>query len=546
MIIDDRGQLQERATLIPGKASPEATSNIAAQHPEWNEAYRSLGTTGLICSTAGFGTYRVDVRVQAHRAALAMAIRRGINLIDTSSNYAGGNSERMIGEVLKGLIGNSTPQPPPLGRGGGVVREEIIVVSKGGYIQGELFEEIQRRANSAHADYSQGSELSELVRHSQGLWHSIHPDFLRDQLTESLDRLGLETIDVYLLHNPEYYIQWALAEGQPEDEVRDEYERRIKKAFTYLESEAAKGRIQYYGISSNTFPKPEEAVDRTSIEHSWQSAEEIARELGIDRHHFAVVQFPLNIFEPGAVTERNQKRGSETLIEFCREKGLVVLINRPLNAIAAKQIIRLADYPEREVPPETDIDDLVHDLKLQEEEFFSRHLATLNLGAQQIDAIKKFLTLGHNLDNGNWREFASIGEWQDISSTVLAPRIQYVFDLLRPLSKDNQGLFAFLTQYAETADEVFEHISNVYGNQAHARSMKIHEALDALMPEEYHTLSLSQKAILLVRSVPGVSSVLVGMRSEEYVDDVIYGLQAKPIENIEEIWNRLASVKAEA
>ena len=76
-----------------------------------------------------------------------------------------------------------------------------------------MFEEIERRANAAHADYSSGSELSELVRHSQGLWHSMHPDFLRDQLTDSLERLQLETMDVYLLHNPEYYIEWAIQEG---------------------------------------------------------------------------------------------------------------------------------------------------------------------------------------------------------------------------------------------------------------------------------------------------------------------------------------------
>jgi hypothetical protein len=276
------------------------------------------------------------------------------------------------------------------------------------------------------------------------------------------------------------------------------------------------------------------------------------------RHHFAVVQFPLNIFEPGAVTEANQKRGSQTLVEFCREKQLGVLINRPLNSIAGKQLIRLSDYPEREIPPDQDIEDLVHDLKLQEEEFLSQQLGSLELNPQSVDAIRKLLTLGRNLDGGNWHEFATIEEWQDISSTVLAPRVQYVFDLLRPLSKENKGLFTFLTQYAETADEVFEHISNVYNNRAHDRSVKIHDALNALLPDasderssastmqEYHSLSLSQKAVLLVRSVPGVTSVLVGMRSEEYVEDVIFGLQAKPVEHVEDIWSRLATVKEEA
>ncbi len=531
MIVNSKGDLIDHPILLPGKATPGATSAIPPRHPDWADSYRTLGRTRLTCSGAGFGTYRVHARVQEHRAALAKALRMGVNLIDTSANYASGNSERLIGEVLTGLVTQ-----------GLVKREEVIVVSKGGYIQGELFEEMQRRANVAHADYSPGSELSELVRHSQGLWHSIHPDFLRDQLTDSLERLQLETLDVYLLHNPEYYIEWAIGEGIPADEVIDEYHRRIKQAFAYLEKEVVRGRIQFYGISSNTFTRPEDAIDRTSLEHVWQSAEELAAGM----HHFAVIEFPMNVFEPGAIAEKNQRHGTESLLEFCEEKNIGVLINRPLNAIAAKKLIRLSDFPLREVPPDEDLDDLLHDIKLQEVEFASTQLPQLDLDKENRDAVKQFLTLGQNLDEANWREFASVEEWLDISRTVLAPRIQYAFDILRPLSQEDASLIAFLTHYAESVDEAFEHLSNYYTNRGYDRSMKIHQALDALMGKEYQPLSLSQKAVLVLRSLPQVSSVLVGMRSDEYVDDVVYGLQAKLLPHAEEIWKRLATVKAEA
>ena len=45
-----------------------------------------------------------------------------------------------------------------------------------------------------------------MVEYADGLWHCIHPDWLADQLTRSLDRLGLETLDLLLLHNPEYFL----------------------------------------------------------------------------------------------------------------------------------------------------------------------------------------------------------------------------------------------------------------------------------------------------------------------------------------------------
>ena len=165
--------------------------------------------------------------------------------------------------------------------------------------------------------------------------------------------------------------------GNFAEEVIDEYHRRIKQAFAYLETEVELGRIQWYGISSNTFPRAEDAIDRTSLEWVWQSAEEIAG----DAHHFAVVEFPMNIFETGRISERNQRHGTETLLDFCAEKNLGVLVNRPLNAIAAKKLIRLADFPLVDIPPDDDIDDLLHDLKLQE----VRNLLRPQLNAFDLD-----------------------------------------------------------------------------------------------------------------------------------------------------------------
>lgn len=456
----------------------------------------------------------------------------GVNIIDTSANYADGNSERLIGEVLKGVFEHGIAK-----------REEMIVVSKGGYLQGENFNRMKERMDQPDADFSPGSELSEMTTYSQGLWHSIHPNFLKDQITLSLDRMQLEVIDVYLLHNPEYYIQWAIKEGVAEDEARAEYERRIKNAFAYLESEVAQGRIGAYGISSNTFPRPEESIDRTSLERCWQSAEVIKREQNLQEHHFSVIQLPLNIFEHQGATEKNQLRSTKTTIEFARQNNIGVLINRPLNAIVEKGLRRLADFPEREFPPVEDITDIVHDLKLQEEEFKGGLLKDLAMNPQAYDAVKRLMSLGTLLDE-QWQGFHSYEEWRDASQTILAPRVQYCFDVLRPISKTNKQVFDYLAKYAESADEVMEHVNNYYVTQASERSNAIHRVLDQVMPDEYEPLSLSQKAVLLIRSIPGVSSVLVGMRTEDYVDDTIFGLQAAEIPNVESVWEKLAAREA--
>ena len=48
----------------------------------------------------GFGSYRIDAHTPEHAAALEKALFGGVNLIDTSTNYADGSSETCIGNVL--------------------------------------------------------------------------------------------------------------------------------------------------------------------------------------------------------------------------------------------------------------------------------------------------------------------------------------------------------------------------------------------------------------------------------------------------------------
>jgi aryl-alcohol dehydrogenase-like predicted oxidoreductase len=509
---------------IIGYATPHGTSRFRERHANLSQSFKPLGKTGLLCSPVGFGSYRVDTRVKEHHAALAEALRLGVNLIDTSANYADGNSERLIGETLKLLIDTDE-----------IARDEIIIVTKGGYIQGENYARISQRVNHlGNEPPARGSELAEVVKYSNGLWHSVHPDFLADQITRSLERLDLDTIDVYLLHNPEYFLQWAVKDNMPEDEAREIYEERIVRAFEHLEREVSDGRIQSYGISSNTFARPEEAVDRTSLE---QVLKNLKDRRG-DEHHFSVIQLPMNLYERGGITEANQEKATKSVIAYARTNGIGVLINRPLNAIVGNRLIRLANYPDREFPPQQDIDDLVHDAKMQEDEFKEQVLNTLELNPQAKDAVGKLLGFGTWLEH-KWHGLATLDEWRDLVYTVIRPRLQYAFDLLQKNSHEDEILFKFLQQYAETIDETIEHITNYYTSRSAEVSASIHGALDELLPSRAHELSLSQKAILALRSIEGVSCVLVGMRSEEYVEDVIYGLQAQALEDAEDFWKQL-------
>lgn len=254
----------------------------------------------------GFGAYRISIRSNEHRAALTLALKSGCSLIDTSSNYTNGESEELIGDVLL-----KNPEYSPL------------LVTKAGYIQGKnllALEELQKR----------GLALEDLVDISPDLKHSIHPDFLENQLSQSLMRLKKESVDFFLLHNPEYYFQTKNAS-------RDEYYGRLEKAFIYCESEVKKGRIKAYGVSSNNFVLPIDDPEHTSLPKILEILKKI------DAKNFKMVQFPFNLIEIGAL-EKFGEYGDESLLELCMQNNLLSVVNRPLNAFTQNKLVRLATY----------------------------------------------------------------------------------------------------------------------------------------------------------------------------------------------------------
>jgi len=501
--------------VITGYATEAATADYLTKRGPL--AFNKIGTTGLTASQAGFGCYRVSAGVSHHEQALHQALSEGVNLIDTSANYADGGSETLVGQVLEKLID-----------AGELARSEVVVVSKVGYLQGQNYELSRQRKQ-------QGRPFAELVEYGEGLEHCIHPDFLRDQLNRSLERLGLATLDFYLLHNPEYYLEWAAKNDRPLEPARIEYYRRLKFAFEYLEEEVARGRIRYYGISSNTFPAPADQAGFSCLETVWGLAESIG-----SGHHFRLVQLPFNLMEPGAAVEINQPSGVSVL-DFARQKKLGVLVNRPLNAFYDNRLIRLAQVPDFEIQPKDEVVRKIQLLAKSEKALWLKILPAVNPPPGLRVRIKEQMAIGDILKH-HWLNLGSYENWRQIKTGNLQPRIQGVMDFLQPYARENEDVSDWLTSHRQKIAAAFEAVASIYAVDAAHQVDRIRRTVAAADREWAADGTLSQKALRAIRSTAGVTCTLVGMRRKEYVADVLEELR-RPVKQDarRESWRQLAA-----
>jgi aryl-alcohol dehydrogenase-like predicted oxidoreductase len=499
--------------MIDGYATPEATAVLAdTQAPM---VYGPFGKTGLMTSQAGFGCYRITPDVANHRQSLRKALLSGINLIDTSTNYGDGDSETLVGGVLTELI-----------ESGGVLRENIVVVSKVGYLQGRNYAESQARREA-------NQPFPELVTVSEGLEHCIHPEFIASQLTGSLDRLGLSTIDAYLLHNPEYYLGRAHQSGMEPDAARREYYRRIRQAFVHLESEVVKGRIRWYGVSSNTFPAMQDDPEFTALSALWEMAEDI-----VPDHHFRIIQFPMNLLETGAALTANQP-ASKTVLEFAADHRLAVMINRPLNAFTGNALIRLAEPAEPERLADHLITARIGAVGGSESRFWRRMLPELEIPDGLKLRLKEQLCIADSLKH-YWRNFSSYERWRQTRDGHFYPRIQGAMAFLQPHAAKNPELLKWMSSHETVLNEVFEAIGSFYAEMARRRIAGLKRALSTADSDWAEPGTFSQKAVRALRTTRGISVVLVGMRHPDYVEDVLEELRRPfPVTDRKKAWEEL-------
>ena len=311
---------------LPGRATGDGTRRYAEKLAGRLAAGHFRELAGLSVSTLALGTYlgpedgATDVLYQD---AVVRALELGVNVLDTAVNYRHQRSERAIRTALADAIAR-----------GVIRRDEVVVATKGGFIPFDGTVPRDPRAYFAVTYVETGIIKPGDV--AQGA-HCMTPRYLHDQIDRSRANLGLETLDVYFVHNPETQL------GEVD---RPEFLTRLRAAFGALEEAVAAGSIARYGTATwNGY-----RVD--SGDPGYLSLAEVvaaAQDVGGADHHFQVIQLPYNLGMTEAFTRANQQLKDRVVpvLEAAREFGIAVMASASLHQ---GQLTRLPEMMAQYIP----------------------------------------------------------------------------------------------------------------------------------------------------------------------------------------------------
>ena len=299
-----------RSTLMPGRATASGTRRFVERQDAHSDHFTCPDEVWL--SSLSLGMLRGDpggIDDLLYRSVVGDFLEYSGNVFNTALSDRMQTSERSLGQALARAV-----------REGQIARDEIVVVTKGGALtpdpdRARDYTSAQRDLYSTYID-SGLLDPAEIIR-----GFAIAPRFLLDQILRSRRNLGLETIDYYLIQEPEVLLRKLGPDG-----FRD----ALLQAFDALESAVERGWIAAYGLATwDGFLLPDSDRSHLSIVDLF----DVALEAGSGDHHLRALQLPygLAMGEGAALESQLGPDGhSRALLDSLYQTGTAVFASAPL------------------------------------------------------------------------------------------------------------------------------------------------------------------------------------------------------------------------
>ncbi len=317
------------AGRVAGRATPAGTKRFAERFAQLPGHFRR--PDALTLSSLALGTRRGrpgGIEDLMYRSAVGQCLEEGINVLDTALSDRSYTSERAVGKAFRRAMVE-----------GVVARDEVVVVTKGGELA--IDADALTLGHPQHQLQRDYIDTGLLDPDSVANGICLAPAFLLDQIDRSRDNLGLETLDLYLLQEPELMLRALGPDG---------FRRTLRDAFGALEAAVQDGKIGAYGLCTWTgFLVPHTDRDHLSLVDVFAAALDV----GSADHHLRALQFPYGLAMgegAGLASQLGPDGASHAILEELEGTGTAVLTSAPL--YGGRLVGRLP--PEiREAFPET-------------------------------------------------------------------------------------------------------------------------------------------------------------------------------------------------
>ena len=276
---------------IPGVATREATLAYSrSRGGAFDPGHYSDFQGRIKLSAIGLGTFPGLADDDTDRAIADIVhkgLTNGLNVIDTAAHYRYGRSLRAIGAGLRRALDD------------GVDRRALWLMSKGGFV---TFPGTPLADPAAYIEteiIAKGLGRPEDCAGTQVL----SPAHIRAQIDQSRAALGVETLDAFLIDQPEVQIP-VVGKAALID--------KLGTVFVALEEAVRAGAIAYYGVSSfQAFRVATDDALFLSLASLVALAQKAAKAVGGAEgdHHFALIELPFNAVMPEGFSRFNQITG---------------------------------------------------------------------------------------------------------------------------------------------------------------------------------------------------------------------------------------------
>ncbi len=457
------------ALPIAGGATESASRGYFRRLGLPQGACHRLPKSKLWVSRIGLGSYRLSLSQLESRLAASLALSEGANFLDTAPSYGNGEAERALG----GAIGSKVTS-------GALRREELVVMTKVGL-----------------SNQPPGGALAGWTTLSGSTGYSLSPAWLDEQIASSARRLGLQRVDIVLVHSPELLLPHR---------TREALVAELAGALAHLESLRLEGRIASYGVS----------LGRLLGDEALRPTELCAAVARAGAKGFELVQLPLNPLELGAA-EVQPGQGASWL-ETAHQNDWSIVAHRPLNALAGDTLIRFADAPEVDA---SDYEGVHRTLRELEEEFRMRLGAVLAAVPDIELPVSEFFTWA---DRVGEYELSSRELWDDFERHILSAHLPGLLHALNRAfaGKQLDGLWQNWRQRYVVALEAWVLAARRRSGEAtNARNAPFHRVLAERAPADLRGASLSRLVLWNLSSADGIASVLTGLTTCSHVQDAL-------------------------